>query len=370
MCCVRKSSSGICFTSLSMAPGSTPVGAGQSSISVSETMKRILVCAVVLFWLCGLPRLDGGLLASDNPRTPSDGEQFFRDKIRPILVNKCYECHTDEPLSHLRLDSRAALLTGGKRGPAIVPGDPDNSLLIQAVRQTGELKMPKKAAKLEEQEITDLVAWVKMGAPWDPNEQATPLIPAVSTAAATSSVGEEFFENKVRPIFANVCSNCHGDTATSGLRVFSRDTLLQGGRRGPAIVPNDPEKSLLIQAVRQTGDLKMPKGGKLTPEEVQNLTEWVKMGAPWPQSRALIASTGVPFKITPEQRAFWSFRPIKMPATPSVKNVHWPKTDIDRFVLAKLESQGLEPSPAARRRTLIRRTTFDLTELPPTHEET
>ena len=331
-------------------------------------MKILLTAGILLLGCALLPRWGTRLLASDN-NTPADGERFYVEKIRPILSQRCYKCHTDDPLSHLRVDSRAALLQGGKRGPAIVPGDPEKSLLIEAVRQTGDLKMPKQDRKLDDQEIADLVEWIKMGAPWDPLDRAQPIVPAVSAAAAASSVGEEFFENKIRPIFANVCSNCHGDTATSGLRVFSRDTLLQGGRRGPAIVPNDPEKSLLIQAVRQTGDLKMPKGGKLTPEEVQNLTEWVKMGAPWPQSRALIASTGVPFKITPEQRAFWSFRPIKMPATPSVKNVHWPKTDIDRIVLAKLESQGLEPSPAADRRTLIRRATFDLTGLPPTPEE-
>ena len=229
------------------------------------------------------PRLDGPLFAADN--TPAEGVQFYKDKIRPILIQNCYKCHTDDPLSHLRVDSRAALLLGGKKGPAIIPGDPEKSLMIEAVRQTGDLKMPKDAAKLDDQQIADLVAWVKMGAPWDPDEAAQPLPVYVSAAAAGSSVGEEFFENKVRPIFATICANCHGDTATSGLQVFSRETLLKGGKRGPAIVPNDPDKSLMIQAVRQTGELKMPKGGKLTPEQVQNLTEWVRMGAPWPKSR-------------------------------------------------------------------------------------
>ena len=71
-----------------------------------------------------------------------------------------------------------------------------------------------------------------------------------------------------------------------GLRVDSRERLLQGGKSGPAVMPGDPDKSLLIQAVRQTGDLKMPKGGKLKPAEVQALTDWVKMGAPWPETKA------------------------------------------------------------------------------------
>ena len=299
----------------------------------------------------------------------TDGQQLYKNKVRPILIQNCYKCHTDDPLSHFRVDSRAAILQGGKRGPAIVPGDPAKSLLIEAVRQTGDLKMPKEGSKLDEQQIADLVEWVKMGAPWDPNEVAEPLAISVSSAAAASSVGEEFFENKVRPIFANVCSECHGDKATSGLQVLSRESLLRGGKRGPAIVPNDPEKSLMIQAVRQTGELKMPKGGKLTPEDVQNLAEWVRMGAPWPRSRPLLVTSGAPFKISPEQRSFWSFQPLKMPATTQVRDSHWPKTNIDRLVLAKLEAKGIAPAPAADRRTLIRRATFDLTGLPPTPEE-
>ena len=125
----------------------------------------------------------------------------------------------------------------------------------------------------------------------------------------------------------------------------------------------------MIQAVRQTGELKMPKGGKLTPEDVQNLAEWVRMGAPWPRSRPLLVTSGAPFKISPEQRSFWSFQPLKMPATTQVRDSHWPKTNIDRLVLAKLEAKGIAPAPAADRRTLIRRATFDLTGLPPTPEE-
>jgi hypothetical protein len=76
----------------------------------------------------------------------------------------------------------------------------------------------------------------------------------------------DFFENKVRPILANNCYDCHSSAEMGGLRVDSRERLLQGGKSGPAIMAGDPDKSLLIQAVRQTGDIKMPKGGKLKPE--------------------------------------------------------------------------------------------------------
>jgi len=298
--------------------------------------------------------------------TSSTGQELFETKIRPLLVSRCYPCHEDAATSGLRVDSRESLLKGGTRGPAIVPNDADKSLLIQAVQQTGELKMPK-SGKLAPEEVQSLIEWVNMGALWSAREHAEPVAPAVSAASANSSIGEDFFETKVRPIFVNRCSPCHGDSATSGLRVDSRESLLKGGSRGPAIVPSDAEKSLLIQAVRQSGELKMPKGGKLAPEEVQSLVEWVKMGAPWPRSKPLLAMSQ--FKISPEQRSFWSFLPLQPPPPPSVKNAHWAKTAIDKFVLAKLESQGIQPAPAADRRTLIRRASFDLIGLPPTPSE-
>jgi mono/diheme cytochrome c family protein len=192
------------------------------------------------------------------------------------------------------------------------------------------------------------------------------VVPALAQAPPQSS---DFFENKVRPIFANNCYDCHTSAEMGGLRVDSRERLLQGGKSGPAIMPGDPDKSLLIQAVRQTGDLKMPKGGKLKPEEVQALAEWVKMGAPWPETKAAAVQSSPGRVITPEQRAFWSFRPLKDAPIPSVREKSWAKTNIDHFVLAELEAKGMKPVGPADRRTLIRRVTLDLTGLPPTSEE-
>jgi mono/diheme cytochrome c family protein len=191
---------------------------------------------------------------------------------------------------------------------------------------------------------------------------------APSPAPPSSAQAPDFFENKVRPILAENCYDCHTSAEMGGLRVDSRERLLQGGKSGPAVMPGDPDKSLLIQAVRQSGDLKMPKGGKLKPAEVQALADWVKMGAPWPETKA--AAVQSPNKvITPEQRAFWSFQPLKEPAIPAVKEKSWAKTDIDHFVLAKLEAKGMKPVAAADRRALIRRVTLDLIGLPPTPEE-
>jgi Protein of unknown function (DUF1549)/Protein of unknown function (DUF1553)/Planctomycete cytochrome C len=196
-------------------------------------------------------------------------------------------------------------------------------------------------------------------------------IPAFAQAPAppTAAQAPDFFENKIRPILAENCYDCHTAAEMGGLRVDSRERLLQGGKSGPALMPGDPDKSLLIQAVRQSGDLKMPKGGKLKPAEVQALTDWVKMGAPWPETKTGAVQSSPGKVITPEQRAFWSFQLLKDPPVPSVKERSWAKTNIDHFVLAKLEAKGLRPVSPADRRTLIRRVTLDLTGLPPTPEE-
>src|SRR5260370_18412364 len=122
------------------------------------------------------------------------------------MPQSCCPCHAGGGMGNRRVDPREALLTGGRRGPAIVPGDPEKSLLVEAVRQTGDLKMPLNG-KLDEQQIADLIAWIKMGAPWDQPAQAESKAPAASAPADASSAGEDFFETKVRPIFANICSN-------------------------------------------------------------------------------------------------------------------------------------------------------------------
>jgi hypothetical protein len=184
----------------------------------------------------------------------------------------------------------------------------------------------------------------------------------------------EFFEAAVRPVLVASCYDCHTEEQLGGLRLDSREAMLKGGKSGPAIVPGDPDKSLMIQAVRQTSDkLKMPKGGRLEPRDVEALVEWVRAGAVWPPAAVSPAAAppaaAAAYTITPERRAFWSFQPIRKPAVPAVSRPEWAKTDIDRFVLARLEREGLTPVRAADRLTLIRRAALDLTGLPPTPEE-
>ena len=156
-----------------------------------------------------------------------------------------------------------------------------------------------------------------------------------------------------------------------GLQVNSRESLLKGGGRGAAVVPGDPGGSLLIQAVSHSHDeLKMPPQGKLKPREIEDLAAWIKAGAVWPDTvvSSKAAKSGAK-PITAEQRNFWAFRPVRKPELPSVENEAWVRNPIDRFVLARLEAEGLKPAGPASKRSLIRRAYFDLVGLPPTPEQ-
>ena len=183
----------------------------------------------------------------------------------------------------------------------------------------------------------------------------------------------EFFEANIRPVLIDTCGECHIDDEKGDLRTDSRAALLKGGETGPAIVPGDPEKSLLIHVIRRDeGFPRMPKKKARLPEAViAAFIEWIKQGAPWPAADPATprAAAPAPPAMTAAQRAWWSFQPLARPALPAVNNAEWAKTDIDRFVLARLEREGLQPVKPADRRTLLRRATLDLTGLPPTAEE-
>ena len=189
-------------------------------------------------------------------------------------------------------------------------------------------------------------------------------------SAAQSANSVEFFETRIRPLLAERCFACHTQSRLGGLQIDSRETLLKGGNSGPAIVPGSPEQSLLIQAVSRTHErLKMPPQEKLRDTEIAALSDWIRAGAFWPESAPKSTADTHLKVITPQQRAFWSLRPIAKPPLPTVKDKNWPKTAIDHFILARLEAQGLKPLPAADKRTWIRRVSFDLIGLPPTPEE-
>ncbi len=178
----------------------------------------------------------------------------------------------------------------------------------------------------------------------------------------------EFFEKQIRPVLAANCYSCHGPKKQQGgLQLDSRAAMLKGSDNGPIVDLKNPDKSLLLQVVGYQSDVKMPPKGSLSAGAVKSLRVWVREGAPWPTTVASAAP--VPDPILLAKKAHWSFKPVVKQIVPAVKDASWVQTPVDSFILARLESEGMQPSALADRRTLLRRATFDLTGLPPTPEE-
>lgn len=181
---------------------------------------------------------------------------------------------------------------------------------------------------------------------------------------------EKFFEEKVRPILVTKCQSCHGaEKQESGLRLDSRAAVIAGGETGEkAVVPGEPENSLLVKSIRHEGDYQMPPKEKLADEQIESIATWVKMGLPWPNSPT-VKILSKEERLQAARASHWSLQPIVEPPAPMVKDAAWAKRKLDHYVLAKLEGAGMTPSPSADKRTLIRRATLDLHGLPPTAEE-
>ncbi|SIO64818.1 Planctomycete cytochrome C [Singulisphaera sp. GP187] len=187
--------------------------------------------------------------------------------------------------------------------------------------------------------------------------------PAPSVAGVAST---EFFEARVRPLLVDSCIRCHGaKKQSSGLRLDSREAMLEGGESGAAIVPGSPDTSLLVQVVRHSHEeIKMPPKGKLPAPAIEALAEWVTQGAPWPNGTVLTAA-----EKEEATEKHWAFQPVLQVKSYPVTSQSWGTSTIDAFILAKLEGAGMTPSGQADKRTLIRRASFDLTGLPPTAAE-
>jgi hypothetical protein len=196
------------------------------------------------------------------------------------------------------------------------------------------------------------------------------VVAGLAHAANTPTAADlGFFEAKIRPVLAKNCYGCHGGDLKSpmgGLFLDTRNGILTGGKSGPAIVPGNPDESLLIRAVRYQGR-KMPPAGPLDAAVVADLVKWVSMGAPDPRQAAPAASTS---SIDIEKgRKYWAFQPPVKPAPAKVRDANWPASPVDRYVLAGMESKHLGPVADADRATWLRRVTLDLAGLPPTLEE-
>ena len=195
-------------------------------------------------------------------------------------------------------------------------------------------------------------------------------------AGATPPTSQtEFFEQRIRPMLANECYECHGaKKQKGGLRLDFRDGLLKGGESGPAIIAGNAQKSLLIQAIRhEHEDSKMPKDRpKFSDSVIADFVTWINQGAADPRGQpptAVTTNSVVWETIFAARKDWWSFKPVQKTPLPTLKNPAWSAHPVDQFLLAKMEERVLQPASPADPRTLIRRVTFALTGLPPALDE-
>ena len=193
--------------------------------------------------------------------------------------------------------------------------------------------------------------------------------PAKKDDTATKAA---FFREKVLPLLESRCFECHGpDSEAKGdLKLSSRAAMLAGGESGAAIVPDKPDESLLIQAVRYEG-FEMPPRSRMPDEEIEIFSQWIADGAVWPDGDEpeAAAKPKAAFPLQERIAAHWAWKKIERPTVPEIKHADWPASDVDRFLLAKMEEAGITPAPDADRRVLLRRLYFDLIGLPPTIEQ-
>jgi hypothetical protein len=211
--------------------------------------------------------------------------------------------------------------------------------------------------------------------PYKPLLLAGSLAAGVALNALAGPVDVEFFEQKIRPVLAEKCFDCHSVEAKSlkgNLLLDSREGLLKGGDTGPAFDEAAPKKSLLLSAIHYADpETAMPPkkaGGKLPEQAIADITAWMEAGAPWPAGGPA-KKTSKKFDLAQRKQEHWCWTPPKQHAPPTVQNAAWAKASSDRFLLAKLEAAGLKPAPPADRGALLRRASFDLTGLPPTPAE-
>ncbi len=290
---------------------------------------------------------------------PANSQKLTFDKdVLPIFQQSCAPCHLgDAAMGKLQLGSPAALVRGGSSGPAIVPGKSADSLLLKRVLGlTDAPRMPMGGNPLSTAQVEIIRAWVDRGLI---DQSAAPTV-ATSIAKVADS---PLFATTVRPILAARCYSCHGPTVQqNGLRLDSLAAVLQGSDSGKIVVPGKPDSSRLIRRLQAQERPAMPYGGPaLSANEIASVRQWIEAGAPGPDSTAPLAAAKI--------QKHWSYiKPVR-PDIPRVNDAAWCKNPIDRFILAKLEAEGLKPAPEARKSTLLRRVYLDLIGLPPTPAE-
>jgi len=343
--------------------------------------RKSALIAVASALLLGVTVLARVRVQAQTPAAPGRRIEFDRD-IAPIFKASCGKCHgAENAQAKLRLDSEAAVVQGGLSGSAIIPGNSKDSLLLKRLMGlTDAPRMPLGADPLPSPQIDMIRAWIDRGtfaeargehgqethaASAVPSNEGGDRISALPAKNALS--GTSVFANQIRPILAARCYQCHGaNTKQNGLRLDSLAAALKGSETGRVIVPGISEKSLLVRRLSALDRPQMPYGGPpLSADEIKMFRDWIDSGAPGPDSnQALLLgdAAGKPLK-------HWSFIKPERPEPPPVKHAAWVRNPIDNFILARLEREGLEPSPEADKPTLIRRVYLDLIGIPPTVQE-
>ncbi len=302
------------------------------------------------------------ILFADDQETPlakaSQREVAYLADVQPILAAKCFECHGEKTRkADLNLATPKGLLKGGESGPAISPGEPEQSLLFEKIH-SGEMP-PEEKDRLSDAEIKLVERWIRSGAKTEASH---------NEATETASVPNQ---HDVIPIMLRRCAACHGrHQQLADLDLRSKATMLKGGKSGPAIILGKPEESLLIKKVH-SGE--MPPLERLVevsvkpiePSELDTVSKWIAAGAPEVVIAPDVATSEGDPLVSDEDRDFWAFRAPQSVVPPVVKDQQRVRNEIDAFILEKLQTVGLSLNDEADRLTLIRRATFDLTGLPP-----
>jgi mono/diheme cytochrome c family protein len=313
-------------------------------------------------WTGVLTSITGFCLCQASSIAAESGDKLasFESQILPIFESKCIACHgADSPQQGLDLRSRAAIIKGGKSGPAIQAGSSAKSLLLEKIITK---QMPPMDPKLTGEEIETVRAWIERGAPADAREGAN------SRPLAAPHITEQ----DVLPIFQVRCVACHGKREQrGGLDLRTQGSRLKGGKSGPALLPGKPDESLIIQKI-ESGEMPPTELQKkyavrpATEAELKQLRKWIGDGCPSTSEQAVANEGPV---VTKEGWNFWSFLPPKRPSVPSVKRQDLVRNPIDAFLLQKLEQQNLSYSTEAEPLALLRRAYLDLTGMPPSPGE-
>ena len=303
-------------------------------------------------------------ISAPNPPIAQDERAAnFEIHIFPLFEANCLSCHgASQPQGDLDLTTHESTLEGGKSGPALVPGSPLESLLLEKLNSGA---MPLGGDRLSDDQIDLVRRWIEDGARRVEREAET-----AAVASAEVVAGHE----TVTTILNVKCLLCHGRrNQEAGLNLQTRASLLNGGVSGPAVVPGKPDESLLIQRIENSDMPPVKDQARLsvravTSAELERLRAWISAGAPYDERKPVPMVASEDPVVSASDRIFWSFRTPVRPPVPKVRHQDRVRTPSDAFLLEKLEEEGHSFSPDAPPLTLMRRAYFDVTGLPPTPE--